>query len=177
MLGRTVEAHAQAADPKTMFDQFHAAVNAHDVEAALAFFADDAVVEFPNQPPPNVYRGTAEIRAWLQGDAAQHIQVKTEQFNVAGDRLSWIAKVDTDDLRALGVTAEGVVDAVLQDGKLKSFAFTLSDATLAKLAAATAPPPALPRTGALPDRTWMLLVLALGMLGSGGLLLRRLSKC
>jgi ketosteroid isomerase-like protein len=151
MLGLTIDARAQATDPETIFNQFHVAVNAHDVDAALAFFADDAVVQFPNQPPPNVFRGKAEIRTWLQGDADQHIQVTTEQFNVSGDKLTWIAKVVTDDVRALGITIEGPAEAVLEGGKFKSFAFTLSDATLAK-------------------------VLALGMLCGGGFLLLRFRK-
>jgi hypothetical protein len=166
-LGLTIDTHAQAADPETVFNLFHAAVNAHDVDAALALFADDGVVQFPNQPPPNVFRGAAEIRAWLQGDADQHIQVKTEQLKVAGDMLSWIAKVDTDDVRGLGITIEGPAEAVVQGGKIKSFTFTLSDATLAKLQAAPAQPPALPRTGALPDLTWMLVLAGLGIFSVG----------
>jgi ketosteroid isomerase-like protein len=176
LLGWAIDAHAQATDPKSVFDGFHAAVNAHNVDAALAFFADDAVVQFPNQPPPNVHRGTAEIRTWLQGDADQHIQVATEQLVVAGDKLTWIAKVDVDDVRALGITLEGSVEAVVQNGKIKSFSFTLSDATLAKLAAATSQPPALPQTGAAPDLTWMLVLVGLGMLCCGGLLLRCVGK-
>jgi hypothetical protein len=174
LFGFTVGVHAQAADPKLVFDGFHAAVNAHDVDAALAFFADDAVVQFPNQPPPNVYRGKVEIRAWLQGDADQHIQVTTEQLKVAGDNLSWLGKVVTDDVRPLGITIEGPAEAVIQDGKIKSFSFTLSDATLAKLQAASSQPQALPPTGADPDRS-SLLILALGILGLGvGLRYRQL---
>jgi hypothetical protein len=166
LLGSSV-AHAQAADPEAVFNLFHTAVNAHDVDAALAFFAHDAVVQFPNQPPPNIYRGKAEIRAWLQGDADQHIQVTTEQLNVAGDKLTWIAKVVTDDVRRLGIVIEGPAEAVVQGGKIKSFAFTLSDATLAKLQAASNQPPALPRTGAAPDLTWMLVLVGLGIFGLG----------
>ncbi len=167
LLSFTIGAHAQATDPKSVFDGFHAAVNAHDVDAALAFFADDGVVQFPNQPPPNVFRGKTEIRAWLQGDADQHIQVKTEQVKVAGDTMTWIAKVDVDDVRPLGITIEGPAEAVIQGGKIKSFTFTLSDATLAKLQAAPAQPPALPRTGALPDLTWMLVLAGLGIFSVG----------
>jgi hypothetical protein len=174
-LGLAIGVHAQATDPKSVFDGFHAAVNAHDVEAALAFFADDAVVQFPNQSPPNVYRGKAEIRTWLQGDADQHIQVTTEQLNIAGDKLTWIAKVVTDDVRGSGIVIEGPAEAVVQSGKITSFSFTLSDATLAKLAAASAPP-ALPKTGASSDLTWVLLVSALGVLYGGGLLVRRASN-
>jgi len=167
LFGFTIGAHAQATDPKSVFDGFHAAVNANDVDAALAFFTDDAVVQFPNQPPPNVFRGKTEIRAWLKGDADQHIQVKTEQVKVAGDTMTWIAKVDTDDVRALGITIEGSAEAVIQSGKIKSFSFTLSDATLAKLAAATAQPQSLPQTGAALDLSSILLIAGLGIFGLG----------
>jgi ketosteroid isomerase-like protein len=175
LFGFAIGVHAQAADPQAVFDGFHAAVNAHDVDAALAFFADDAVVQFPNQPPPNTYRGQAEIRAWLKGDADQHIQVTTEQLKMSGDTLSWIAKVVTDDVRGSGITIEGPAEAVIQGGKIKSFSFTLSDATLAQLQAATPQPQALPSTGGLPDISTMLLVVALALLCVGGCLLRRFS--
>jgi hypothetical protein len=42
-------------DPIDVFDAFNAAVNAHNIVTALNFFADDAIVQFPNQPPPNRY--------------------------------------------------------------------------------------------------------------------------
>jgi hypothetical protein len=173
LFGLTIAAHAQATDPKSVFDGLHAAINAHDVDAALAFFADDAIVQFPNQPPPNVFRGKTEIRAWLQGDADQNIRVQTEQFEVAGDRMTWIGKVDVDDLRPLGITIEGPAEAVVQNGKIISFTFTLSQETLAKLQAATAQPQSMPATGASVDYTWMLVIMGLGVLGMGLALQRR----
>ena len=172
LFGFTIGTHAQATDPEAVFNALHAAINAHDVDGALAFFADDAVVQFPNQPPPNVFRGKTEMRAWLQGDANQHIQVKTEQFKVAGDRMTWIAKVDVDDVRPLGITIEGPVEAVVQNGKITSFTFTLSQETLAKLQAATAQPQSMPATGASSLRIWVLAIVGLGVLGLG-LALRR----
>jgi LPXTG-motif cell wall-anchored protein len=175
LFGVTIGAHAQATDPKSVFDGLHAAVNAHDVDAALAFFADNAVVQFPNQPPPNVFRGKTEIRAWLQGDADQNIQVQTEQFEVAGEKMTWIAKVDVDDLRPLGITIEGPVEAVVQNGKITSFTFTLSQETLAKLQAATAQPQSMPATGASSSHIWMLVIAGLGICGCGLVLRRRWS--
>jgi LPXTG-motif cell wall-anchored protein len=140
-------ARAQVTDPVSVFTAFNAAVNAHDVDAALSFFADDAVVQFPNQPPPNIHRGTQEIRAWLQADAAQHIHVQTDNIQVLGDRVTGIGKVAVDSLQPLGITLEGPVEAVIQGGKITSFTFTLSQDTLAKLQAATQQPQSLPQTG------------------------------
>jgi ketosteroid isomerase-like protein len=167
VLVSTERGYAQASDPMAVFNAFHAAVNAHDVDAALAFFAPDAVVQFPNQPPPNVFRGTQEIRTWLQGDAAQHIQVTTDNVQVTGDRMTWDASVMVDDLRPLGISADGSVEAVIQGGKITSFVFTLSEDTLAKLQAATAQPQAMPRTGGAPTYLWWLV--AITGLGVGGL--------
>jgi hypothetical protein len=151
-----------------VFNALHAAINAHDVDAALALFASDAVVQFPNQPPPNVFRGTQEIRNWLRGDADQHIQVTTSNVQITGDRMTWDASVMTDDLRQLGISADGSVEAVIQGGKISSFAFTLSEDTLAKLQAATAQPQAMPRTGGAPTALWWLLAITgLGVCGLG----------
>jgi ketosteroid isomerase-like protein len=141
------QAHAQATDPVSVFDGFNAAVNAHDVDAALAFFADDAVVQFPNQPPPNIHRGTQQIRAWLQADAAQHIHVQTDNIQVADDRVTGIGKVAVDSLQPLGITLEGPVEVVVRGGKITSFTFTVSQDTLAQLQAAMQQPQSLPQTG------------------------------
>jgi len=160
--------YAQASDPMAVFNAFHAAVNAHDVDAALAFFAPDAVVQFPNQPPPNVFRGTQEIRTWLQAVSAQHIQVTTSNVQVTGDRITWDVGVIVDDVRPLGISVDGSAEAVIQGGKIVSFAFTISEETLAKLQAATAPPQAMPHTGGAPISLWWLLaIIGLGASGLG----------
>ena len=160
--------YAQASDPMAVFTAFHAAVNAHDVDAALAFFASDAVVQFPNQPPPNVFRGTQEIRTWLEADADQHSQVTTSNVQVTGDRITWDASVVVDDVRPLGISLDGSAEAIIQGGKITSFVFTLSEDTLAKLQAATAQPQAMPRTGGAPMSLWWLLAITgLGVCGLG----------
>jgi ketosteroid isomerase-like protein len=167
--------HAQSDDPASVFQAFNAAVNAHDVDAALAFFADDAVVQFPNQPPPNIHRGASAIRAWLQADAAQHIAIRTEQVQVEGDRLTCVGKVDIDALRPLGITLEGPAEAIVQGGKITSFTFTLSQDTLAKLQAATQQPQSLPQTGRTDLGLSSLLILAALVVCGLGAVLRHQS--
>ena len=172
LLATTGSASAQPTDPRAVFDAFHAAVNAHDVDAALAFFADDAVVEFPNQPPPNVFRGTQEIRAWLQGDADQNIAVQTENVQVAGEHITWTVRVDIADLRPLGITLVGSAEATVREGKFTTFSFTLSDETLAQLQAIPAQPQALPQTGDAAPWLWLLALAGL-LVCAVGLELRR----
>ena len=153
---------------------FNAAVNAHHVDAALAFFADDALVQFPNQPPPNSHRGTSEIRAWLQADAAQHIRLQTDNLQMAGDRVTGIGRVEVDTLRPVGITLEGPVETVVQGGKITSFTFTLSQDTLAKLQAATAQPQGLPQTGGAGlNFNWLLILAGLSICGLGVALRRQ----
>src|SRR5688500_4184054 len=90
----TAPASAPANDPMAVFDAFNAAVNAHDVDAALGFFADDAVAQLPSQPPPNVFTGKTEIRNWLERDSARNIHVVIADAQVAGDTVTGTARVD-----------------------------------------------------------------------------------
>jgi hypothetical protein len=121
-----------------IFDAFNTAVNAHDVDKALSFFADDATVQFPNQPPPNVFKGATEIRNWLENDAKDNIHVEIENTKTSGDTVSATAKVDVDSLPP-DLILVGTVEATVKNGKITAFSYTLNDETLAKLQA-SAPP-------------------------------------
>ena len=116
-----------------VFDAFNAAVNAHDGDLALSFFAEDAVARFPSQPPPNVNKGLDEIRTWLEDDIANNIHVEIENSNASGDSVKATAKVHVDDLPP-DLTLVGTVEVIVKDGKITSFTYTLDDATLARLA-------------------------------------------
>jgi ketosteroid isomerase-like protein len=122
------------ADAIALVDAFHAAVNRHDVEGALACFTADASAQFPNQSV-RVVQGTAELRQWLEEDAARNIHVSVERVQVEADRVTWTAKVVNDSLRPLGITFAGLTEVTVHDGKITAFRFTLDDATLEKLRA------------------------------------------
>lgn len=117
-----------------IFDAFNTAVNAHDVDKALSFFAEDAVAQFPNQPPPNINKGSAQIRTWLENDAKDNIHVEIENSKTSGDTVSATAKVDVDSLPP-DLILVGTVEVTVKDGKITSFTYTLNDETVAKLAA------------------------------------------
>jgi hypothetical protein len=126
--------------PITVFDAFNAAVNAHDVDKALSFFADDATAQFPNQPPPNQFTGSAEIRTWLESDAKDNAQVVLEAIKTAGNTVSATAKVTADSLPP-DLILVGTVEVTVVDGKITSFTYTLNDETMAKLQAFSPPAP------------------------------------
>ena len=64
-------------DPAEVMDAYTAAINAHDVEAALALVADDAVYERPT----GQFSGHDEIRGFIEGLIARDVKVE-----VIGDR-------------------------------------------------------------------------------------------
>ena len=118
----------------TVFDSFHAAVNSHDVDKQLSFFADDAVAQFPNQPEPNRYVGKDEIRTWLESDAKNNIHVETSGVKTSGDTITATSKLTMDDLPP-DMVLDGTVEMTITNGTIQSFTFTLSDESIDMLKA------------------------------------------
>lgn len=128
-----IAAPATANDPAAVFDAFHAALNAHDADAALAFFAEDATIQLPGNLPPSVYKGKSEIGSWLEGLAAQHIHIEITSLQVKGDTLTYNAKVDIDALRPLSISLDGPAELTVQQGKITALTHTLNQETRIKL--------------------------------------------
>jgi hypothetical protein len=142
----------RAPDPAAVLAAFDAALNAGDADAALALFADDAVVRSQTA----VYTGKEEIGRWLRSVVDQHIRIELiGGRRVDGDTETHSARVSVDDLRRLGVTLEGTAESVVREGKIRTYSFSYTPESLARLQAAQAraqgaappPPVALPRTG------------------------------
>jgi LPXTG-motif cell wall-anchored protein len=170
--------HAQESDPAAVVKAAEAATNAHNLDAAMAHFTDDAVVKIIPAPPgtSGVYTGAQEIRAWLQDLFAQNFTLEVTILQVAGDTVMTRTKTYADPTRQLGIAPlEGTEQYTIQNGKIKELTFTFTNESLAKLQAALAPQ-SMPRTGGDTSPINMLLV-ALGSLailsGLGVALLRR----
>jgi hypothetical protein len=109
---------------------FEAALNAHDVDASLSLFAEDAVVIQPRLGGlPQIYVGQQQVRWWLGGMAAQHVHVEPSGAPwLAGDSMRWSEMLSVDAFRDLGLDALAVEsDMVLaQDGRIASLRIELT---------------------------------------------------
>src|SRR5436190_8961024 len=118
---------AQAVDPVSVVDAFHAAGD--DIDAALALLTDDVVIELI-PPPPNTtgkWTGKNEARAFFEWRNTQNIRrIRAGDAQVSTDAAGTIVTGDvgvtSDTFRKWRVGTVGhTFRAVVQDGKLKSY--------------------------------------------------------
>lgn len=119
------------------------ALNAGDVNAAMALFTADAVVKLvPALPPgsPDTFTGAEEIRAWFEELVAMNFEIGIEVLQVEGDTVTTRTSTWVDATREMGVAPLVATEVyTVQDGKIKGFTWTISDESLAKVQAAMAP--------------------------------------
>lgn len=169
--------NAQVTDPAAVVTARIEAMNAGDVDAAIAYFADDAVYKFVDPPPgvPDTFAGKDEIRGRLETLVAVNASMEVEIQQVDGDKVTALTKFADDGLKEMGVGfIEGIEEYTVQDGKITSYQWTMTEASKAKVAAAM-PPPTLPESGRanFPIHVVGLTLGGLAILGGLGLALRR----
>jgi len=114
---------ATAQDPVSVVRAFDAAFNAHDLEAVMAFFTDDAVVtQLPPPPDGGIYRGKEQIRRWVEA-VLPGFHVDSREHRTSGDTVAWTASVTGDLFRQMGFSQpfEAQAEAVVREGKVASF--------------------------------------------------------
>jgi hypothetical protein len=169
--------YAQETDPVSVVNAWHDALNGYDVDTALSYLADSAVVTIvpPLAGGSGVYSGREEIRGLYEGFVAANFSCALSDCQVEGETVTCIDTYTDDGLKAMGVDfIQGEWVAVVREGKIQSYTYTIKEESLAKFPPA---PETLAETGgALPGYA---LVSALGSLavagGLGLLWLRRRS--
>ncbi len=174
------ERSAQNQDPIAVTKALDAAFNAHDIDAALALFADNATVHDVDQPPgKNDYAGKAQIREWLAFLAPEeNARIESSNYRANGNVVTYDWNFYIKELEGTGLEPEvGGSTATVQDGKILSYSASSTAEWRAKAAAASSGV-GMPSTGEPFVPYLGVLVLLSGLLIVGGLTLktRRVSR-
>jgi ketosteroid isomerase-like protein len=116
-------------------------MNAGDLEGSLAYFADDARIYFIGMPPTGieVYRGKEQIRPIWEDCINNHFKWEVAIDSVLGDIVQVKAKTWHDFTRQLGVAPNEYTDIYqVKDGKITTYASTMTEQSLAKFKPALA---------------------------------------
>jgi len=128
--------------PQDVVNSWQAALNKGDIDAALSYLADDTTVTIvPPAEGDGIYNGHAEIRGWYETIAAGKGSGALRDCKTEGDTLTCVSTYADEGLKAMGVDfIEGSWAAVIRDGKIQSYTFTITPESLAKFP----PPPSTP---------------------------------
>lgn len=128
-------------DPAKVIEAYIAAVNAGDLEAILALYADDAVHIFLPTPDGSagVCLGKTNFRMWYEQSLANGDRVELEDGTLAvdGNQATFISQITSDPWRELGLeTLEAKTDLVVIDDRIMTHVVTLTPDSVRKLQAA-----------------------------------------
>jgi hypothetical protein len=169
LLSLPVALHAQT-DPAAVAMAMVDAFNTGDMDAMMAFFADDAVFKVVHLDA--TFTGAEEIRGLFENLVAQNFEQHIDEvLQVEGDTVTTRTSMSSDPLREMGVPVVSTQVYTVQDGKIKSVTCSWSEESVAKLQAAmAAAAEALPETG-IPVASGGLLPAHLPAMALGGLAL------
>ena len=127
-------------------------MNAGDLDGTMAYWAEDAIVYFFGLPPTGteIYKGKGQIRSVFEECISSHFKWEVEISSVVGDVVNAQARTWHDFTRQLGVAPLEYTDVyVVKNGKIVSYASTVTEESLARLKPAfakamPAEPPATP---------------------------------
>jgi hypothetical protein len=120
---------------KSVIEDFHTAWNVHDVDGVVSRFTDDAVITIvPSLPTASdVYIGKEEIRKFVE-ENLPGFHADAKDFEVVGNVVSWEASFSSDGPWLLGVSpAAAIMEAVLEQGKIKGLTIILAHETVERL--------------------------------------------
>ena len=118
-------AQAAGEDQAAIIDRLDSALNRGDVDGAVAFFTQDAVVIHVATAgaSPRVFVGRDQLRWWLQTLVVQHVRLERAGLPLRADStsLDWQGSVGLDSLRQLGIDSLPTrSSATIDNGELSS---------------------------------------------------------
>lgn len=141
VIAQQAQPPASPRDPESVYRAAYDALNAGDVDAMMALYAEGAVsVALP--PPPDtdgVFVGKEAIRNSINVWVAWHTHTDFTDLHVHGDSVTFTALYVDDVFREIGVfPVEFSGTAVVQDGLIQSEAWHIRPNSWARLEAAIA---------------------------------------
>ena len=118
---RTWLIEAQVMDPPVIVEAFERARGQRNVDTALSYFADDAVVRLVERGTVT-FNGKTEIRRFLQNVGIRTPPLVTSNRHVVGNTVTWNERDQGQLLSAVDLA----VEAVVQDGKIKSLVYRVA---------------------------------------------------
>lgn len=123
-------------DPINVAIQMETALNSGNVEAFLAWFAPEGRVL---ERGGAVFATRDAVRGWAQAVMAHNYRATSSRHVDKAGLVRWEARVEFDDLRALGVQAvDSRGEATIAGGKVLAYTPAFSPGALALLASASA---------------------------------------
>lgn len=105
-------------DPVAVAKELVARENAHDVDGAIALFADHALV----MSSMDRFDTPAEVRRWQEDLAAGNLHLEPLEFRCEGNTVRWDETIAVDFFRNLGLEQhEGSCEIVVHDGNITAF--------------------------------------------------------
>ena len=175
LLALPLVVHAQEPDPVQLIQDLIAKVDAGDIDGALEYLSDDIVMYLiPPAEGTGIYTGKEEMRARWEEVVALNAHSEIWDCETSGNTTTCSGSYEGDDTRPLGIgPLEMVGEFVVEDGLFTSITWTVTEETLAAIAAVMA---ALPQTGGGAFPVQELLVGLGGLAVAGGLGLQRLRR-
>ncbi len=140
----SVHAQSQPVDPQHVVQAFQLAIAAGDVEAALAQFADDAVVTVQARSSRS-YTGKDQVRAYLQTTALQLRTLTRSTPIVQGGIVTWSER---DQFQREAFAFDVSILATVRSSRITSLVYRQGTSTNGPSAAAE------PAPMQLPSLTW-----------------------
>jgi limonene-1,2-epoxide hydrolase len=131
-------AGAQNPDPASVLKRYIEALNAGDLDAALAQWAEDGAI---TNTRGRRSAGHERLREFIQGNISRKIRQEPEQIMTVGDKVTWINHESNESYRKLDVAPVQQNSAiVVRDGKIISWINYFPSSEIARIEqACTAP--------------------------------------
>jgi ketosteroid isomerase-like protein len=126
-------------NPQDIISAWQQDLNQGDIDGALSYLADDVTVSLspPGPDGDGTYQGKEEVRGWYETIVAAKGSGTMSDCQADGDTYTCVSTFADEGLKSIGVdSVEGSWVAIVKDGRIQSYIFTISPESLAKF-----PPP------------------------------------